>query len=349
MYRTLSMKFLSIVGTRPQLVKLKPIVEAFRAAKLDHEYVDTGQHYDANLSTELVEDLQLPQPAVNLKVRESNQSAQIGNAILRIDSVLQDLNPDWVLVYGDTNSTLAGAIASIKRGVRVAHIESGLRSGNLGMSEEQNRVMVDHISTVLFTPTASAMENLQKEGLKERSVFVGDVMFDLIEYYKKYSYLKISKSEPYLVCTLHRAENVDNKNRLKLILEALSLVTIRVILVSHPRLMQRMSDFELTFPANLDVCDPMPHSKICGLLASSKGLITDSGGLQKEAFMLGIPTTTLRNETEWPETLSSGLNVLLPDLERLPILSLRDCTPVLSSPFGNGHAATEIVNHLSRF
>lgn len=339
------MKFLSIVGTRPQLVKLKPMVMAFQAANLEHGYIDTGQHYDANLSTDLIRDLSLPNPLVNLEVREFNQSSQISTALLRIDSTLQDLQPDWVLVYGDTNSTLAGAIASIRRGFKVAHVESGLRSGNLNMAEEQNRAMVDHISTVLFAPTQRAVENLQKEGLAKRTVFVGDVMFDLIKYYKEASLLKIDKSNPFLICTLHRAENVDDKWRLESILEALSTVSTKIILVTHPRLKKRMTDFQLKFPSNLETCDSMTHTEMCGLLASSKGLITDSGGLQKEAFILGIPTTTLRSETEWPETFSSNLNVLLTDLSKLAEVSLRECDKVLISPFGNGDAAARMVKY----
>jgi len=342
------MRFLSVIGTRPQLVKLKPIIQAFDSVGAEHEYIDTGQHYDAALSTDLIEDLCLPKPIMNLQVREFSQSSQIGSALVRIDSALEDLQPDWVLVYGDTNSTLAAAIASVKKGFRVAHVESGLRSGNMKMSEEQNRIMVDHISSALFAPTQRAVDNLRREGLADRSLLVGDVMFDLIKYYERESLLKIDRSDSFLLCTLHRAENVDDKQRLESILQALRAISLKVILVTHPRLKKRMSDFQLKFPSNLEICDPMTHTKICGMLASSKGLITDSGGLQKEAFMLGIPTTTLRNETEWPETLSSNLNMLLTDLTKLAEVSLRGCEAEASSPFGNGEAATRIVSHLLR-
>lgn len=333
-----------MIGTRPQLIKLKPIVSAFESANLEHAYIDTGQHYDFALAQNQIANLGLPEPLRNLQVRETRQAVQISSIMSKLDNLLNDFKPEWMLVYGDTNSALASSMVAIKNGIPVAHIESGLRSGNFKMSEEQNRIVVDHVSQLLFAPTLKSTENLKLEGLAEKSFFVGDVMLDLIESYRDFFDSRSEPNSDYILCTLHRAENVDDFERLNQIMFNLSKISIPIKLLIHPRLEKRMREFQLPFPANVEVCNPPPHKIACLMLAESRGLITDSGGLQKEAFFLGIPTTTLRNETEWPETLKDGHNVLLENLVDLKDCVVRDKFQPDTSEFGRGNAARQIAS-----
>jgi UDP-N-acetylglucosamine 2-epimerase (non-hydrolysing) len=342
------MDYLSVVGTRPQLMKLKPVITAFGAANLEHGYIDTGQHYDTSLHDIHLVDLSLPKPIYNLQVREFSQSNQIANMIQSIDNCVSELKPKCILVYGDTNSTLAATLVAIKRGILVGHVESGLRSGNMKMSEEQNRIMVDHVSSILFAPTKNALRNLHAEGLQPRANFVGDVMYDLLKTYE----LKVSNNshsvQDYYVLTMHRAENVDNPNRLIQILNALDLWGQKILLYAHPRLEKRILEFKLQLPRNLDLREPIAHSEMYTVLLNSRGLITDSGGLQKEAFLMGVQCATLRSETEWPETLIGGWNSLVKDFSNLSLVFESQPTERDTSLFGDGNAATKIVDLIRR-
>jgi UDP-N-acetylglucosamine 2-epimerase (non-hydrolysing) len=347
------MKVLSVVGARPQFVKLKPIVDALALIDSEHTIVHTGQHYDANMSDVFFSELGLPKPDVNLAVGSGSHSKQTGEILTKVEPVIAKTKPDWVLVYGDTNSTLAAALASVKIGVPLAHIEAGLRSNNRKMPEEINRVLTDHSSDMLFAPTKLAIENLNAEGLAEKSFLVGDVMADLI--------LKVSKNNDqpasgdistkntggYVVATIHRPSNTDDSERLRDIVTALTKLDFPVILVAHPRLKAEARKHGIGLKTNsLKSIEPLPYLAMLDLLLASSGLITDSGGLQKEAFLLGLPCTTIRNETEWPETLEGTMNVLNPDLVDLGELLTRNPRRVNSAPFGNGDAASKIVEIL---
>ena len=345
------MRVVSIVGARPQFVKLAPVAEAFTQAGIDHRIVHTGQHYDANMSDVFFADLAIPSPDINLEVGSGGHGVQTGAMLAALDPILADMAPDWVLVYGDTNSTLAGSLCAVKQSLRVAHLEAGLRSFNRRMAEEHNRVLTDHAADLLLAPTQTAMDHLAREGLGERSVMVGDVMADVC--------LRIAgavaeaplplhqfglRPREYFVATLHRAENTDDPARLAAIIAALRDLSLPVILIAHPRLRAKAASACLALAGGaLRVVDPQPYPHMLHLVANSRSVLTDSGGLQKEAYILGVPTTTLRTETEWVETLEGDWNVLRPDLDGLNESALRHPKTNRSQPFGNGNAAASVV------
>lgn len=348
------MRIVSIVGARPQFVKLAPIARALDAASLEHVIVHTGQHYDNNMSQVFFEDLAIPKPNVNLEVGSGSHGEQTGRMLTALDPVLADLQPDWVLVYGDTNSTLAGTLSAIKMRLPVAHLEAGLRSFNRAMPEEHNRVLTDHAADLLLAPTKVAMGHLRAEGLEARAVLVGDVMADVC--------LQVAESvashapppsnhhlEPgtYFAATIHRAENTDDPDRLRDIIRALSRQSQPVVLMAHPRLRARASaqGLDLSVGALVPI-DPLPYPSMINLVSKATSVITDSGGLQKEAFLLGIPCTTLRTETEWVETLQGGWNVLLPGLQDLAEAASRKPAGARGKPYGDGNAAEAVVEAL---
>lgn len=347
------MKVVSVVGARPQFVKLKPMVTALASVEAEHFIVHTGQHYDSNMSGAFFCGLDLPDPDINLAVGSGSQAQQTGEILIRIEDVIVQQNPDWVLVYGDTNSTLAAALASVKIGAPIAHIEAGLRSRNRAMPEEINRILTDHASDLLLAPTQLAMDNLTSEGLQSKSHLVGDVMADLVRSQWNVSQsngLQSSESNgagKYFVATIHRPSNTDDPVRLKNIVSALSDLDSEVILVAHPRLKSESNKHGILLAnGSLQVVDPLPYISMLNLLGNSAGVITDSGGLQKEAFLLGIPCTTIRIETEWPETLVGGMNLLNYSLENLNEITQRRVNKPKTVPFGNGYAAEKIVQLL---
>ena len=280
---------------------------------------------------------------------------QTGAMLAALDPVLADLAPDWVLVYGDTNSTLAGALSAVKQHLPVAHLEAGLRSFNRRMPEEHNRVLTDHAADLLLAPTETAMRHLAVEGLGTRSVLVGDVMADVC---LRVAAASVGKPLPlpelslepgdYLVATIHRAENTDDTTRLASIVAALRNLPLPIVLMAHPRLRARAANtgIDLTGGA-LRTVDPQPYPQMIQLVANARSVLTDSGGLQKEAYLLGTPCTTLRTETEWVETLEGGWNVLRPDLNELPTAALRTPSGPTGSSFGNGRAAEEVASVLA--
>jgi UDP-N-acetylglucosamine 2-epimerase (non-hydrolysing) len=346
------MKALSVVGARPQFIKLKPIHDALETVKVDHVVVHTGQHYDANMSNVFFDGLELPSSSINLAVGSGTQGQQTGMMLERIESVLIEQKPDWVLVYGDTNSTIAAALAAVKVGLKTAHIEAGLRSFNRSMPEEINRVLTDHASDLLLAPTKLAISNLDAEGLAEKSRLVGDVMADLVS-------ITLSKLDPtaiqkalgingdYVVATIHRASNTDDEAQVRLLVGALASLEVPVVLVAHPRLLSAARRFGIELHGGaIRVTEPLGYVAMLSLISGSQGLITDSGGLQKEAFLLGVACTTLRTESEWPETLEGGMNVLDPSAANLASLAVRSVDKPSSRPFGDGHAAKRIVDLL---
>ncbi len=347
------MKVVSVVGARPQFVKLKPMVDALANVEAKHFIVHTGQHYDSNMSDVFFSGLKLPHPNINLAVGSGSQAQQTGEILIRIEGVIAEQEPDWVLVYGDTNSTLAAALAAVKIGAPIAHIEAGLRSRNRAMPEEINRILTDHASGLLLAPTQLAMENLTSEGLESKSHLVGDVMADLVRSewnLRKADHLqplKITGAGKYFVATIHRPSNTDDPVRLRNIVSALSDLESQVVLVAHPRLNSEAIKNGIALKCgSLRVIDPLPYLTMLDLVGNSSGVITDSGGLQKEAFLMGIPCTTIRMETEWPETLAGGMNVLNYNLENLNEITQRRVDKPKTVPFGDGHASERIAQLL---
>jgi len=262
------------------------------------------------------------------------------------------MNVDWVLVYGDTNSTIAAALASVKLNLKTAHVEAGLRSWNRRMPEEVNRVLTDHACDLLLAPTELAMTNLQAEGLRDRSHLVGDVMADLLSHCRDDLKPDLVRNElgligDYVVATVHRASNTDSREQLERLVAALADLQWPVVLVAHPRLVAAARHRGIRLDSgSIRVVEPLDYISMLSLIAGSRGIVTDSGGLQKEAFLLGVPCTTLRTESEWPETLAGGMNVLAPNGENLQNLVARYVAHPQSQPYGDGHASERIVDIL---
>lgn len=350
------MKILSIVGARPQFVKLAPIAAEMTATGHEHVIVHTGQHYDANMSDVFFADLRIPLPDVHLGVGSGSHGVQTGAMLAALDGVIAENQPDWVLVYGDTNSTVAGALAAVKLHVPLAHLEAGLRSFNRRMPEEHNRVLTDHAADLCLAPTEVAMAHLAHEGLADRSVLVGDVMTDVcLRVARATSDLRpplpesVDAEGAYLVSTIHRAENTDDPQRLAAIISGLAGLPLPVVIMAHPRLVARVGEFGLSLDTgSLHSTTPMSYPDMIASIAGAAGVVTDSGGLQKEAFLVRTPCTTVRTETEWTETVDLGWNVLATDLSALPALVTRPRPAETSAaPYGDGHAAVRVVEVLA--
>ncbi|MFZ2503654.1 MAG: UDP-N-acetylglucosamine 2-epimerase (non-hydrolyzing) [Nocardioides sp.] len=358
------MKVLSVVGARPQLVKLAPVAAAMEAAGHEHVIVHTGQHYDADLSDVFFSGLGIPDPDIHLGVGSGSHGAQTGAMLTQLDPILESVAPDWVLVYGDTNSTVAAALAAVKLHLPVAHLEAGLRSFNRRMPEEHNRVLTDHAADLLLAPTEVAMGHLADENLADRSVLVGDVMVDVCLQVRDRVLAAggsvdglpdgINPAEPFLLCTLHRPDNTDDPERLNGILGALADLPLPVALLAHPRLVAKAASHGLELNrGSVRVGRPLPYAGLVAAVLASSGVVTDSGGLQKEAYLLGRVTTTIRPETEWVETLTDGWNVLAPDPQQLPPGDfnrlVRRPVPAIAraTPFGDGRAAEMVVRVLA--
>jgi UDP-N-acetylglucosamine 2-epimerase (non-hydrolysing) len=356
-------KVVSIVGARPQLIKLAPIAAAFQNTDAEHVIVHTGQHYDADLSDVFFSGLGIPDPDVHLGIGSGSHGVQTGKALAALDPVLAEEAPDWVLVYGDTNSTLAGAVSAVKQHIPVAHLEAGLRSFNRRMPEEHNRVLTDHAADLLLAPTEKAMGHLADEGLAARSVLVGDVMVDVClrvrdavlagEHPAPALPEGIDAGQPYLLATLHRAENTDDPARLAALVGALAALPLPVALLAHPRLVARAEQHGISLRQGALLAGrPLPYAAMVAAVLGSAGVITDSGGLQKEAYLLERPCTTLRTETEWVETLVDGWNHLVPDpaaLDRpawVEIAGRAAPSTPQSQPYGEGKAAERAVGAL---
>jgi UDP-N-acetylglucosamine 2-epimerase (non-hydrolysing) len=344
-------KVLSVVGARPQFVKAFPLSRALRP---DHEevLVHTGQHYDEELSDVFFEELDVTKPAYNLGVGSGTHAAQTAEVVQRLDPVVEDEDPDWLLLYGDTNSTLGGAIVGAKRDVRVAHVEAGLRSHNREMPEEINRILTDHASDLLFAPTDAARETLEREGLGRRTHVTGDVMYDALLWARDVALretsivgdLDLERGE-YVLATVHRPRNADNLDRLAAILDALVALPQRVVFPVHPRTGNKLNEFELRERAEreLTLIDPAGYLEFVALLAGSRTVVTDSGGVQKEAFFLDTPCVTLREETEWIETVENGWNRLVGANTDKILKAVSERPPdQKSNPYGGGEAAVVI-------
>ena len=348
------MKIITVIGARPQFIKCAAVSKELRK-KHTELIIHTGQHYDENMSNVFFDELEIPKPDFNLEVGSGNHGKQTGEMLSKIEEIYLKEKPDLVLVYGDTNSTLAGALAASKLLIPVAHVEAGLRSRNMNMPEEQNRILTDHISEYLFTPTKTADENLKNEGLS--NIFsVGDVMYDGVLFFTKLSEEKSKilehshlKKNEYILATIHRAENTDFKARLESIFKGLEESGENIILPLHPRTNKYIKEYGIQLGKNIKVIDPVGYLDMIALESNAKKIVTDSGGVQKEAFFMGVPCITLRDETEWVETISNGWNVIVGADKGMIVENIKNFNPISEriNVFGEGNAAKKITDIIS--
>lgn len=346
------MKILTVVGARPQFIKAAALSPVLRK---HHEeiIVHTGQHYDANMSASFFSELDIPKPEYNLDAGGGTHAEQTAKMLIGVQGALIKEQPDFVLVYGDTNSTLAGALAASKLETPIIHVEAGLRSFNRNMPEEVNRVLVDHISSLLLCPSELSACNLAKEGIVAGVHIVGDLMADILfksmnnaETSGSYSKLGIQENEYYLA-TVHRSENTDNPNYLNKIIEAFSRLSSKIVFVVHPRTKKKLDSLGVKTPKNVIMCDPLGYLDMVALMRNAKAVLTDSGGLQKEAYWIGKPCITLRNETEWMETVELGWNTLVGSDPNKILAAVENFVLPINKPClygGDGSAAERICS-----
>lgn len=348
------MKILTVLGARPQFIKAAALSRAIKKCNnIEEVIVHTGQHYDQNMSDIFFEEMDIPKPKYQLQTGGKSHGAMTGQQLEEIEKVLLSESPDIVLVYGDTNSTLAGALAAVKLHIPIAHVEAGLRSYNREMPEEINRILTDQISSYLFVPTTGSKDNLIKEGIDESKIhIVGDIMFDVSLYYKDkslqpkwYSNLELNN---YALCTIHRAENTDSSNNLKSIFEGLSYSPTPVILPLHPRTLSKIKRFNIEVPNNVHIVDPVGYLEMVWLEMNSDFIITDSGGVQKEAYFHGKQCITLREETEWVELVHANINTLVGSDPNLIKTALKNTEylPTNEYIYGEGKTASLILDIL---
>jgi UDP-N-acetylglucosamine 2-epimerase len=378
------MKICTVIGARPQFIKAAAVSRAIAdhnrlaldalpltpdSLRFTEIIIHTGQHYDDNMSAVFFEELQIPTPHYNLGIGSGSHGRQTGDMLTGIESILLKEKPDWVLVYGDTNSTLAGALAAAKLHIKIAHVEAGLRSFNRRMPEEINRVLTDHLSTLLLCPSQTAVDNLTVEGITNSSGFtsessrltphvsiVGDVMADAMKFAlskrDKHTGLLANldvSNKGYLLVTIHRAENTDDRERFVNILSAFDCLEEPVLFPVHPRSKKLLNETGYKPPMHVKLIEPVGYFDMIVFEQSARMILTDSGGVQKEAYWLKVPCITLRDETEWIETVEAGWNVLTgADPEKI-IRAIRSFTPPAKHPllFGDGNAAAECLLAMS--
>lgn len=356
-------KIITVIGARPQFVKAAVVSKQLVVKDIEEIVIHTGQHFDTNMSKIFFDELGIANPKYNLAVNGGNHGMMTGKMLQGIEEILILEKPDAVLVYGDTNSTLSGALAASKLHIPIAHVEAGLRSFNRMMPEEINRIVTDHISNVLFTPSESSFNQLRNEGIKESSIFnVGDVMFDASLYYAELAKTKSAilsrlnlDIKNYILCTIHRAENTDILVVLKNIVLAINEIGRfhKIILPLHPRTRKIIDTLpDVQFDSNIMLIDPVGYLDMISLEQNSILIITDSGGVQKEAFFFEVPCVTLREETEWIELIQSGWNIICPptsgykNIQQM-VLSRIDTKGANIKPYGEGSSSKEIVDILA--
>lgn len=351
-----AMKIVSIVGARPQFIKAAAVSRVLRKRHLEI-LVHTGQHYDYQMSGIFFDGLELPPAEVNLGVGSGSHATQTGAMLKGVEDILVAERPDYLLIYGDTNSTLAGALAASKLSIPVVHVEAGLRSFNRRMPEEINRVLADHLSNLLLCPSNTAVQNLSTEGITKGVHLVGDVMLDVLNWATE----RISATpsmileqlgltrQRYVVATVHRSENTDDMQRLSQILSAFNSIDEPVVFPVHPRALRVIKEAGLLIKPHVRLIEPVGYVDMVALTRNSRLVLTDSGGLQKEAYWLGVPCLTMRDETEWVETVAIGWNMLVgPDSEKI-IEAIHSFRPSGRRPalYGDGSAAQKCVDLLS--
>ena len=362
-------KIVTVVGARPQFIKAATVRRAIdnhnrkaRKPEIEEILIHTGQHYDYGMSDVFFEEMQLPHPVKNLNINSCNHGEMTGRMIIALEQELKALRPNWVLVYGDTNTTLAGALAAAKLHIPVAHVEAGLRSYNQKMPEEINRVLTDHISTLLFGPTDTAVANLRGEGISNGVSKVGDVMYDGYLFYQQMALDRSTvlqelalQPKSYFLATIHRQENTDDSNRLSSIFEAFETIAEEkcpLVIPLHPRTREALNHFKIKITSNpqIRLVEPVGYLDMIQLESNARIIFTDSGGVQKEAYFAGIPCITLRDETEWVETVESGVNFLSgADIDKTVAAYKKALTAdvqLKNGIYGDGHAAEKIVSTL---
>ena len=362
------MKIITIVGARPQFVKAAVFSKAVidfnknNFDKIEEVIIHTGQHFDKNMSSVFFDDMSIPKPKYNLQIHSLSHGAMTGQMMEKIEIILLNEKPDWVLVYGDTNSTLAGALAAKKLHIKVAHIEAGLRSFDIKIPEEINRILTDRISDILFCPTQRAVDNLVAEGfenIKAAIVNSGDIMYEATLLFKKFAkkpkQFKVPKK--FILTTIHRAENTDDELKLRNIFYALNNISkdISIVLPLHPRTKKILTDIKIPISDNISILEPVGYLEMLYLLDNCCLVMTDSGGLQKEAYFFDKPCITLREETEWVELIDNGFNKLAgADFDKI-IQSFNDwkqCNFEINSNilfYGDGHSSKYILNKIINY
>ena len=361
-------KIVTVVGARPQFVKAAVLSRLIRSKKWSAEFseviVHTGQHYDHGMSDVFFNEMEIPRPDYNLNIGSGSHGKMTGEMLIKIEEVFLKEKPDFVLVYGDTNSTLAAALAASKLHIKLVHVEAGLRSFWKAMPEEQNRICTDHLSDLLFCPTATAIKNLKNEGLIKNAHNVGDIMFDAFLYYNKKiaanktellkqilgdNNIDLNEDEKFYLLTMHRAENTDTKEKLSVLVNSLNDLDYNGIYPAHPRTVKQMEKFGLKFSSKIHVIQPVGYFDMLVLMNSSEFIVTDSGGLQKEAYFAQKKCITLRDQTEWVETVDSGCNYLVGDDSDLlnAAINSQDKLSFDTNYFGNGDCGNLILQELN--
>ncbi|WP_377887685.1 non-hydrolyzing UDP-N-acetylglucosamine 2-epimerase [Alkalihalobacillus sp. R86527] len=346
------MKFITVLGARPQFIKAAPVSRELRK-RHEELIIHTGQHYDKNMSDIFFDELHIPKPDYHLGIGSSSHGKQTGEMLSQIEEILLNEGPDYVLVYGDTNSTLAGSLSAAKLHIPVVHVEAGLRSFNKKMPEEINRIMTDHVSDYLFCPTDTAVQNLTNESITDHVYNIGDVMYDAVEYNRKLAEDKSDvlnvhglTSKEYYLITVHRAENTDVKENIEEILNAFKEIPEPKVWPIHPRTRHVIEKLGLNLDEipNLHVIEPVGYLDMLTLESHAIKVLTDSGGVQKEAYFMKVPCVTMREQTEWVETLESDANILVgTDKEKILNAVKKDVYPEYKTIFGDGDASSKIV------
>jgi len=348
-------KITSVVGARPQFIKAAPVSRALSSA-FDEKIIHTGQHYDYGMSEVFFTELGIHLPDYNLGVGSGSHAQQTGKMMVELEKVFDSLNPDLVLVYGDTNSTLAGALTASKMQIPIAHVEAGLRSYNRAMPEEINRVVTDQLSSVLFCPTVVAVQNLEKEGIVREVYNIGDVMYDALLHNlslarERSNVLAQMALQPgkYALATVHRAANTDDPANMRSILTAFGQLSTHIVFPLHPRTRKLLAQFGLSAPQNVSLIEPVGYFDMLILEENAECILTDSGGIQKEAYLLGVRCITLRDETEWVETVEAGWNKLVGANSEMICSAYETWVPADDRPmlYGDGTAAKSISEIMS--
>ena len=347
---------ITVVGARPQFVKAAPLVKAF-SKRFRHTLIHTGQHFDDSMSGAFFRELDIGKPDVNLAISSGSHGQMTGAMIAALEDVFLERRPDAVVVMGDTNTTLAGALAAVKLHTPVAHVEAGLRSFDMKMPEEVNRRVVDHVSSLLFCPSVTAAKNLKREGIAKGVAVVGDVMVDVMRAMRKKApsaIRSLSLPREFYFATVHRQENTDDPKRLAGIVRAFGQLPYPVVLPLHPRTKARLKLMGALLPPNVHALEPVTYAQSLGLSLRARAVLTDSGGLQKEAFLLGRTCITLRDTTEWVETLSGGANRLVgwdPDAILRAVRAIERKPPKVSpgKTYGDGRSSERIARAIDEF